>query len=311
MNDKDKRWIQGEIQAAETRIAESISAQVAIAVESFKPKGWKKAVAVLRELGPLVATIGIFVALFGITLSALYQAFSHVKEETEFRTSTKDKLNKLDTDVVSLRALISSNQPLKIQNQQAAKELILEARKKVIPAIPDEVVNQAGQSFVEASITESRAWDVALEFLSYRTLTNKASVAVGTAEQIATTPVTSLATYYDLSFINGKSLPRITVGGEVPSGEAATMHYLSRPDPNQGNPRGKQVILIEGGAISIDNMFFKHVVIRNSEIFYSGTPINIEDVVFVNCTFVMINSSQTREFAIAVLSNGPTDFKSS
>ena len=89
MNDKDKLWLKGQITEAETRIGNLVSERVRAAVESFKPKGWKKAIAVLRELGPLVAIIGVFVAMLGITLGAVYQAISHVKEETEFRTNTK------------------------------------------------------------------------------------------------------------------------------------------------------------------------------------------------------------------------------
>jgi hypothetical protein len=58
----------------------------------------------------------------------------------------------------------------------------------------------------------------------------------------------------------------------------------------------------------LDGMLMKHVVLRNVTIFYSGAPVVLEDVTFVNCTFVLTNTEGARNFALAVLASAKTIF---
>jgi len=62
------------ISALETKIAE-----LSKTVEGLTPRGWRKAIRSLRELGPLAAIIAVFVALLGITLGSIYQSFGHIQ----------------------------------------------------------------------------------------------------------------------------------------------------------------------------------------------------------------------------------------
>src|ERR1700724_1417101 len=82
---------------------EWVQAEIKRAISSLNPHGWKKAIFILRELGPLATIIGILIALLAITLGAIYQSFAHIKEETEFRTHTEDRLKSLESIVVSFR----------------------------------------------------------------------------------------------------------------------------------------------------------------------------------------------------------------
>ena len=101
-----------------------------------------------------------------------------------------------------------------------------------------------GIRFVQASEQNPQAWNTALDFLSYRTVENAQLVAVGTAQQIATTPVDiNLTVHYKFQSPAGYTKPTLTVGGDVPSTEAAQLRLLQEPVENL--PRGKQVILVQ------------------------------------------------------------------
>jgi hypothetical protein len=78
LNNDDKAWIAEQIK------------------DSHKPRGWKKAGERIRAFGAPSAIVSIFIAMLGITLGAAYQSFSHVREETEFRTKTGDRLDAIN-----------------------------------------------------------------------------------------------------------------------------------------------------------------------------------------------------------------------
>jgi hypothetical protein len=105
LRNEDRDWIQGEIQAA---------------IDLLRPHGWRKTTFMLRELGPLAATVAIVVALLGITLGAVYQSTAHVKEETAFRTNTTDRLSSIEGALKLLQAQIvvakySNSQPQELK----------------------------------------------------------------------------------------------------------------------------------------------------------------------------------------------------
>jgi len=77
-------------------IRDEVTSQLSEAVDSFRPHGWRRVTFFLREWGIAGAVLTVIVALLGITLAALYQSFSHVKEEAEFRTNTKNSFEKLE-----------------------------------------------------------------------------------------------------------------------------------------------------------------------------------------------------------------------
>ena len=67
---------------------------------------------------------------------------------------------------------LAAEHPLVPQNQAAAKELLAQAKQKLIPPIPKPVVEQAGKIFVEAARTDPKAWEVASDFMNYRSILN-------------------------------------------------------------------------------------------------------------------------------------------
>lgn len=236
-----------------------------------------------------------------------------MERQIQFQTHTDDRLAHIETSLVDIQTTINilhlkqvSSAPVDPKNISEVVSILETAKQKNVP-IPDNAIQQAGDSFLGAGRLEPKAWDAALGLVSYRTISNRKLLAVGTASQIATTPVTEVATSYKIEFLEGHAIPRASVGGDVPIAVAADIHPLNEDSSNRGS-RGKEVILFEGGTISLDNMLFKNVVLRNVEVIYNGGPVKLEKVIFVNCTFRLTRGRQTQTLAEAVLSDSTITF---
>lgn len=154
LRNEDKVWIATEIQNA---------------VNTLRPHGWRKAVSALRELGPLATIIGVFVALLAITIGSVYQVAGHVKEETQFRTNTGDRLGGMETRLTSMEATILGLRTSQASQDPAAPHSIAEVKNVLAVArnakikIDDKIVEDAGAKFIEAASHAPQAWDGVLE----------------------------------------------------------------------------------------------------------------------------------------------------
>lgn len=284
LNDTDKGWIKNAI-------ADALTGHF---------KGWKE-------------TIRIW-SLPSVSVAILLFLFTQWEKYVEFRTHSLDRLDSIeknikdiDSGLLTLRISQVSSTPNEKKSQIDAGKILANARKSAIP-IPLIDVEDAGKNFVGASKENQDAWSVALDFVSYRTGLNVNLLQVGTAQQIATTPVDrTLETHYEFSAPKGYPLPTASVGGDVPIEQAAMLYKLGS-QPKSDARRGKQVILIEGGTLLLDQTAMKHVVVRNTQIFYQGGPALLEDEIFVNCRFVMFNDSAARTLALAVLAHSTVNF---
>jgi hypothetical protein len=286
-----------------------IKEEIKSAIAGLDLSGWRRAGRAIVSFGTPAAIASVIVALIAVAVMSLVQAFGHLKEETAFRTTTDSRLEKIEASLLVLR-LSRAATPTDPRSQAEAAEIITEARSnRLLPIVAAE---QAGRSFVDASLANPNSWNIALEFASYRSSLNANLLAVPNAQQIATTAIDpKLHTHYFFNVVDGERLPKATVGGTVPHEAAATVHKLGQPDPDEGQTNGSQVILLEGGAIALDNMFMRHVVVRNSRVISTGEAIHLDDVTFVNCVFVLTNVPRTRSLALAILSQAAVIFPES
>jgi hypothetical protein len=206
----------------------------------------------------------------------------------------------------SLRASAVAAHPANASNQQAAKQLIIEAKQSKIPPIPLEAVQQAGSAFIAAS-NEPGAWNVALDFVAYRSSQNEVSANVQKG-----LPLPLKGTDYTFHPLPDRPAPLLyhqTLIG-VPIEDAARLEDLNRPSPNQGSKVGDAWLRLEGGEIVLDSMRMRHVTLLGVKVHYSGIgPVILEDVTFVNCIFVWENTPPTRELSEKILSQVKIDFK--
>ena len=126
-----------------TAIDKRIADAVGTAVAPLKPQGAKKVMAFVRELGTIAALISVVLALFGITLASLYQAFAHVEKEAQFRgeATTKlgdiaDHLKKIDNTLSSVQLASAARDPVNPKNALEAKGLVTVARENAVQASP-------------------------------------------------------------------------------------------------------------------------------------------------------------------------------
>jgi hypothetical protein len=210
--------------------------------------------------------------------------------------------------LLSMGVKLAANNPADPEAQADAVATLERARKDST-FIPVPTIQEAGTRFIDAAQTAPKAWDVALKFVSYRTTLLQSVLLADTAQHLATTPANpALFSRYVWNDVPGRQLPRFTVGGDVPFDQSATAHPLSSPNLDAGRDRGKEVILGIGGSVAIDNTLMKHVVLRNVAVFYSGGPVVLDDVTFVDCTFVLMNVEAARNFALSVLASTKISF---
>jgi len=66
---------------------------------------------------------------------------------------------------------------------------------------------------------------------------------------------------------------------------------------------------MHGGAYRIDNQQFRNVFFDGVEVHYSGAPLILENVTFINCTFVMDNNTNGRTLGKRLLASASVTFQ--
>ena len=75
-------------------------------------------------------------------------------------------------------------------------------------------------------------------------------------------------------------------------------YFQETGGPHRFSGRG---LFLRGGAFSLDSRYAKQVVFIGMEIHYSGKPLVLENVVFINCWFVFDNNERGWKFARQLL----------
>jgi len=305
----EKKWLAEEIREA---VRKGITEHVGISHKT-SPSALRRLVAWAKEWGVLGAAATFIMGIVGASIVVLLFALTEWNRVTEFRIRTEDKLGnigtklqKLETDLVSLRAFISASQPGIAQNQKAAKELLAQAKQKLIPPIPESAVEQAGKNFIEASKSEPKAWGIALEFLSYRSSLNMVYRPAGSI-----VPLTPGATWkYHLPSVQGRPMYTFahTSRAGVPHNEAARCDRIG-VDQNVDTPTGAAWLFIVGGAARIDGEQIRNAAFTGVEVHYSGGPLILENVMFIDCTFVFENVEPAHQLAESILASAKVDFR--
>jgi len=304
LNDKDRKWFSEEIATkVDSALRENkfVSDQISTAIEAFRPTGWRRFTHALKDWGAVGSAITGAIALLGIAITAVIFATGEAGRNAEFRGNTTQHLTNIDGTLSEIRLKLSTANPSDPANQAIAKKVLADAQSKSI-LIPEPTIQAAAQSFIAAAQSDPKAWDVATDLISYRTIENQNLLAVKTASDLAQTKEDpKLTSQYLVPFLLQYSITSMSVGGDVPENLAAQIYPIDHGPIKPPNGRGKEVIMIDGGGLHIDGTAFRRVVIRNSIIRYDGAPLRLDDVIFVNCTFVIADTPNGRAFAKAVL----------
>jgi hypothetical protein len=116
---------------------------------------------------------------------------------------------------------------------------------------------------------------------------------------------------------NAAALAGATQGqiGVLRMGDAVDISVSARFEPLGHTPRVKTspaYLVVDGTGfrILLDGFFIKKSIIQNAQIEYSGGPVRLENVYFVNCVFKFGNSGQASGLETAVLNSSAVTFSS-
>jgi hypothetical protein len=171
--------------------------------------------------------------------------------------------------------------------------------------IPEGVVAEAGRSFVRAAATDPGAWESALDLVSYRS-------SLSVPKQESPEADSGFSTYYHQNLVAGKPGTRWSWGGPLTrDGPSATKwDFIGREDERNTTTQPSW-LFATGGATSLDRMNIRHAVLTNVEVHFSGKPCVLEDVLFVNCSFVFDNNEGGRSLADEILRSPAVSFTAS
>jgi hypothetical protein len=110
--------------------------------------------------------------------------------------------------------------------------------------------------------------------------------------------------HYDIPDVEGNPSITLTFTHQgVPLASAAHFEKIGEDD-NRNIKVGPALLFVANGATSLDAHYIRQVVFQNVEVHYSGKPAFLENVVFVNCRFVIDNDERGRDLAAQLLASG-------
>jgi hypothetical protein len=106
--------------------------------------------------------------------------------------------------------------------------------------------------------------------------------------------------------------PRIEFYGQVPAAEGAIAELIGSPFHSDMQMRPKYIIISypSGVPMELGRMHLRNVIIRDSDVYYEGTPLVMENVFFVNCRFRIKETPNQSRFVMALMNPGAIHFES-
>jgi hypothetical protein len=224
----------------------------------------------------------------------------------------------LDTQVAGLltpqKLQAAASNPTEPKNVSQVTKLLQDAQKRN-QVIEPAVIAGVGAKFLEVSENNPNAWNAAISVLDYRSFLNKDFEPV--LGQL--TPIGPGSTYQPVFQLipNDAGLKPGTkvlaanlmfTGGHTTDDKSARMEELDKP---QSGSSGIAYFVLDGNhrdALSLDGMYMKNVVVRNSVVVYHGGPLRLENVYFVNCTFQLDSTKRTKAFGTTLLASAEVSF---
>ncbi len=215
-----------------------------------------------------------------------------------------------------LKSAKHASADLSRRDLQLAVNLASAAMRANVEADPNAVA-EAGKAAI--ALTENpklsgAAWKAVGTFLDYRSFLNRQLAPHPKQPGNHTPPYNR---YFPYNAINLGAFPpgsksvkmQVNFHGEAPPSDAALMDLLSKPPP-PGLTSGAAFITVDGGGgIVLDGYRMKNVIIQNAEILYSGGPVVLDNVYFVNCTFNVRQSPNGVRLGQSILASASTTFK--
>jgi hypothetical protein len=216
------------------------------------------------------------------------------------------KIPRAEALITERRLQETSKTPDDPQSARKARQVLSEAQAAGILAARS-TVEQVGKKYISAGKDNPAAWEAAIAFVNYKSFLN-GYLSIPVLTQAG--PVLHTDYHFKSSVAFGD--PQQSVAGRVPKEQASQFRVIGEHDLNPSNTFGNDLIIFEGGGISLDNMEVRRVVFRNLHIFYTGAPLQMEEAYFVNCIFHVEQEHNSPGLLTATLRPSPaTSFTAS
>ena len=281
LNEQDKAWIRETIR------------------DAHRQQGWGRIAKIFKDWGALGIAAGI--AFFLLSQFGDYREFrgnvnARLTNIESQLTGIEEHLTKIDGALAPQAIKDASIHP---DNPKSAAQVdqALNAATKAGITIDPAIVQEAGNKFIKASEQNPDAWQASLALLDYKT--SKISIPLPNHPNIPR------VTLYVFKVPKGLPPPEQSVYGTAPPQDEALMNHIGI-NQNAKLASGDAVILLRGGNFELDGMELRSVIFQGVTIHYRGSATIMRNVYFLNCTFVMENSPNSRALIEAALEPSPS-----
>jgi hypothetical protein len=304
LRDGDREWLRNEI-----------ATQIAAAVEPLKPRGFRKLLFLLREWGLVAANITVFVGLLAIVVTAVYAAVNRSVTEATFQQKTNDHFDKVEATLLELKGTLKQiqeqhgkdvfNQSKTVSPEILGNEADGLAKNEIF--LPRGLVAEAGANLLRMQPKDATpsVWEATEKLLNYISYVNRSTRPNLKQDEVASTP----ATNYSIP-TEWHAVLREMGASKAPL--VPELHPIQLQNENLGLGSGPSYLILSGGTIKLDGMVMRRVIITDATVVYEGSPVVLEDIRFINCTFTVKRKPQGELFALAVFSpSAATAFRAS
>jgi hypothetical protein len=160
--------------------------------------------------------------------------------------------------------------------------------------------------FIKKNQNDAPAWNTFMEHVNYRSFLNAGLVPSISSQALEKT---STAFFRQPETAGGR-LPVAKAAWGTDDPERAAIFEAIGGKLNSGKNLLPTVFILENGSVVLDGNHARHVRFENCRIIYRGGPVEMEDVVFLNCTFEMTFTVEGRELGTKLLASTEVTFKS-
>jgi hypothetical protein len=269
----------------------------------------------------LVRVGGIIAILGGVAGVNLYIISSEISKSmgpignrlTTIETKFDGQEKRMDRiDGRALPAMLSAPLP---KDEKSLTGALKERRETIENAVERGIHISDPQSVVTGGLEIIRlaranssisgiAWQTALAFARYRSSLNSrlAFSVPGSQESVHT------AIYPQLPHADGSEPQLAATWGTDNQSEAAALRRVDMADPNKDSKRLPIRLWMQNGIAVLDDFYLKKVTLTNVRVIYRGGALKMEDVVFINCTFEIEQTTNGENLGKMLIADTQIDF---
>jgi len=191
-------------------------------------------------------------------------------------------------------ASVNPNRP---ENIEEVTHVISQARAADID-LSLATLESTGSKFIEAGQNSEASWDAAMALLAYRSHLNPSTAPASWRRH------RPYKTFYGV-FVESHETPHVSAFGWRPASDAAVLERISNA-PLNVHPMGDALVIVENNSVYLDGIRAKNVIFQNCRVRYDGGQLQLDNVLFVNCSFEFVRRTEGLRLAQAILSASST-----